>query len=56
MKYEIGDTVKIETAEIRGEFEIIGKYKDAYGLNVLRVRGETDRLGGYRYLEIEGVK
>ena len=49
---KIGDKINLETYELRGEAEVIGVYKDAYGLDVLRIRMEADTLGGYNYYEI----
>jgi len=51
-KIKIGDIIKLKTYELRGDAEIIGIYKDAYGLDILRIRMESDRLGGYNYYEI----
>ena len=48
----IGDKITIKTPHLYGDFEVIGKYKDSYGLDVLRIRVESDRLGGYEYFEI----
>ena len=48
----VGDKIKLETYELRGEAQIIGMYKDAYGLDVLRIRMVADVLGGYKYYEI----
>ena len=49
---KIGEKIKLETYELRGDAEVIGVYKDAYGLDVLRIRMEADTLGGYNYYEI----
>jgi len=49
---KVGETIRLETYELRGNFEVIAKYKDDYGLDVLRIRVESDRLGGYEYYEI----
>ena len=48
----VGETIRLETYELRGNFEVVAKYKDSFGLDVLRIRIENDRLGGYKYFEI----
>ena len=37
MKYEVGDIITVNNYEIRGVGQVTSVYKDAYGINVVKV-------------------